>query len=115
MKPKQYVIRFRAINRETFNLIKKGKKRIETRAATVRYTPIKKGDEFVLVCGKEKFTKEVRKVSHFKSIDALLKKYTYEQIHPGIGGVKELKEMYASFPGYIKKIRKSGILAFELK
>lgn len=115
MGRKNIVLKFRAINREIFEAVKTGKKKVETRAATDKYRAIKAGDTVVLVCGKNKFEKEVKKVKIFKTITSLLKVYKPQQINPGIKTLKETREMYYSFPGYKEKIKKYGLAAFELK
>ncbi len=115
MGPKSYTIRFRAVNRDIFLAIKSGKKNIETRAATERYRDIQKGDVLILVCVKDKIRKQVKKVEHFKSLGAILKKYRPETINPKTKTVKEAREMWYSFPGYKEKIRRFGLMAITLK
>ena len=115
MASKPYTIRFRAVNRDIFLAIKSGKKKIETRAATERYRDIKAGDVLVLVCAKQKIKKQVKKVEHFKSLGAILKRYSPVTINPKTHTVKEAREMWYSFPGYKEKIRKFGLIAITLK
>jgi ASC-1-like (ASCH) protein len=112
---KKYTLKFALKNKYVFDAIKNGEKKIETRAGTVRYKNIKAGDIFVLSCGNKKFEKMIRKVSHFKSISSLVKKYSPKEINPKINTEKELTQMFFSFNGYKEKIKKFGILAFELK
>ena len=111
---KKHTIKFRAINRDIFDAIVSGKKKVETRAASERYDAIEKGDTIVLVCGKRKIEKEVKSAKIYKSISALLKKYTPKQINPMCSTAKETRDMYYSFPGYKEKIKKFGIIALEL-
>ncbi len=47
------VFRFRTINKDIFEAIKSGKKKVETRAATEKYRNIKAGDTVKLVCENE--------------------------------------------------------------
>lgn len=108
-------LRFREVNRDIFEAIRDGRKKIETRAATVRYQKIKKGDRVILVCGKDLFEKQVADMQIFRSIDALLKKYRVEQINPNVETEEELKKLYYSFPGYREKISKHGLIAIELR
>lgn len=115
MKNKIYILRFRAVNRDIFEAIKSGKKKIETRAATERYRKIGQGDKVCLVCGREKFIKQVVAARVSKSIPALLKKYQPSQINPKIKTEAGLRKMCYSFPGYREKIKKLGLIAFELK
>lgn len=46
-KSKKYTLRFRAVNEDTFNAIKNGKKKIETRAGSPKYFYIQAGDILV--------------------------------------------------------------------
>jgi ASC-1-like (ASCH) protein len=112
---KTYTLRFRSTDKDIFDAIKSGKKKVETRAATARYKNVEKGDKIIFVCGKNKFVKEIKKVSMFKSISAMLKKYKFKQINPFVGSTKELEAMYFSFPGYKEKITKAGLVALEFK
>ncbi|MBU2036721.1 hypothetical protein KJ866_00725 [Patescibacteria group bacterium] len=114
MENKIYTLRFRAADREIFEAIKKGKKKVETRAATERYRKIKKGDKVCLVCGHEKFTKQVVAARVFPTITALLKKYWPNQINPKIKTEAELKKMVYGFPDYREKIKKYGLIAWKL-
>jgi len=111
---KTYSLRFAKDNRETFEHIKAGRKTVETRAATERYTGIQEGDTLTLVCDGKKLTKQVKKVTRFKTISALIKKYSPALINPGASTLEEMEAMYYSYPGYKEKIKKHGILAFEL-
>ncbi len=115
MDKKAFRLRFREVNRDIFEAIRGGRKTVETRAATVRYQKIKKGDRVILVCGKDIFEKRVVDVQIFKSIDALLKKYKVKQINPDIETEEELRKMFYSFPGYREKIKKHGLIAFEIR
>lgn len=114
MDKKAFRLRFREVNRDIFDAIRSGRKRIETRAATVRYQKIKKGDRVILVCGKDLFEKHVEDVQIFKSIDSLLKKYKVWEINPNVKTEEELRKLYYSFPGYREKIQKHGLIAIEL-
>lgn len=111
----RHFLRFRAVNRDIFAAVRRGKKRVETRAATARYRKIKVGDSVVLVCGKSKFTKTVRRVRLFKTVRSLVRVYKPRSINPSCATTKELEEMYFSFPGYREKLKKYGILALTLK
>lgn len=108
-------LKFRAVNRDIFNAIKKGKKKVETRAATEKYRKIRTGDILKLICGKERFTKSVKKVVVVPSITALLKKYRPQEVNPVCKNAKEIRRVYYSFPDYKEKIKKFGIIALELK
>ena len=109
------ILRFRQINKDTFEAIRDGRKKIETRAATEKYKNIEIDEKIKFVCGGESFIRAVKKVYLFKTITALLKKFRVEQINPNIRSKKELRIMYESFPGYKEKIKKFGLTAIELK
>ncbi len=108
-------LRFREINRDIFEAIKNGKKKIETRAATIRFRNIKDGDTIKLVCGKENYKKQVLKAEFFKNIKEILKIYKPEDINPKIHSNRELERMWCSFPNYKEKIKKYGLIALKLK
>lgn len=112
---KKHILRFRSINRDIFNAIKSGKKKIETRAGSMKYRSISKGDIAVLVCSKSKFEMKINLVQKFSSIKALLRKYKPFDINPKIKTAAELQKMYSSFPGYDQKIRKYGLVVVGLK
>ena len=114
MKQTKHILRFAEINKDTFDFIKSGKKKIETRASTSKYQKIKAGDILVLSCAGKKLEKKVEKVFHFASIKKLLKKYTPNQINPTLHSKKELTDKYYSFPNYKEKIKRFGLIAFEL-
>lgn len=115
MDRKTLRLRFREINRGIFDAIRDGRKKVETRAATVRYQKTEKGDRVMLVCGKDVFEKKVVDVQIFKSIDTLLKKYKVRQINPNVKTEEELRKLYYSFPGYREKIKRYGLVAIELR
>ncbi|MBI2068637.1 MAG: hypothetical protein HYT67_00815 [Candidatus Yanofskybacteria bacterium] len=111
----KYTLKFRAINRDIFLDIKSGKKTVETRAASERYRDIKAGDVVVLVCGKDRFSKKVKKARTFKTTGALLKVHSLKKIMPELNSEKEWREELYTYPNYKEKIRKHGIVALELK
>jgi ASC-1-like (ASCH) protein len=108
------VLRFRKINEDIFEAIRKGTKKIETRAATTRYSQIQKGDRLIFICGPKKFSKKVKRVKIFKSIKSLTKVYSPKQINPNTKSFKELEKMYYNYPNYKEKIKKFGLIAIEL-
>jgi len=112
---KSNILKFRTINRDIFQAIVEGKKRFETRAATPKYMKIKVGDILTLVCGNEKVEKRVKNVEHFQTIGALLKKYKPQMINPSIRSDKEARAMWGSFPNYKEKIKKYGLVVWELE
>lgn len=102
-------------NREIFEMLMRGEKSVETRAATARYRGIKIGDTLSFACEGNSFEKVVIRTEIFPSVVMLLKKYRPEDINPKLKTVEEIISMYRSFPGYDAKIREHGILAIELK
>lgn len=109
------ILRFRAVNKDIFEAIADGKKKIETRAATAKYKDIKAKDVVILVCGKKRMKKKVEKTEHFRSVAAILKKYKPETINPKTHTAKEAADMWYSFPGYKEKIKKFGLIAITLE
>lgn len=115
MGNKKIVLKFRVINRNIFEAIKNGRKKIETRVATKKYRNIKAGDTIILVCGNKRIKKKVKKIELFKSITAILKKYKPAAINPKIHTADEAKTMWYSFPGYKEKIKKCGLVVMLLE
>ena len=114
MENKTIQLRFRAANRDIFEAIRKGRKKVETRAATARHRDIKAGDILRFVCGKDSFKKKAKKAQIFKSIPSLLQKYRANEINPIVNSHAELQRMYYSYPNYREKIKQFGIIAIEL-
>lgn len=112
---KTWTLRFRAVDKKNFEELRSGIKSVETRAASVKYQPIEKGDTLTFVCGKDKFSKTITKKFHFKSIDAMFKKIPFKKIMPDLKTKEEAKKRYFSYPNYEEKIKEFGILAFEIK
>jgi len=115
MKKRKIILRFRATNKDFFQAIKNGKKKVETRAATVRYRDIKSGDVVEFVCGKERFSRTVKSARVFPGIDAMLNVHKLTDIMPNARSVEDLQKLYQDFPGYREKLKKFGIIALEFK
>jgi len=109
-----YILKFRKENRDIFEAIKRGEKKVETRAATAKFKNICAGDTLVMVCGKERFEKKVKSAKHFKTIKEMLAEYDVQNIDPRISTEKELITVYQNFPNYKEKIKKFGLMAFKL-
>ena len=112
---KTWTLRFRKENKDDFDRLRSGIKSVETRAASPKYQPVETGDNLFFVCGKDKFSKIIKKKYHFKDIDSMLRKISFKKIGPKLKSKEELKKMYDSYPNYKEKIKKFGILAFELE
>lgn len=112
---KNYTLDFREVNRDTFDLVCSGSKNIETRAASEQYANIAPGDNIVFLCGKDTCSKEVAAVEKFPSIEAIYKKYKPEEINPTWKTEQDGRDAWASFPNYMEKIQKYGLIALTLK
>jgi len=110
---KKYILPFRQTDRNIYDFIENGQKKIETRIAGPRYENIKDGDIIIFKCGQDRFERIVKNVSKFKSVDKMLEVYKPQDINPDIDNIRDLKLMYNSFSGYREKIKKYGIIAFE--
>ncbi|MBU1177342.1 MAG: hypothetical protein V1901_00410 [Patescibacteria group bacterium] len=111
---KKYILPVRQADRNIYDFIKNGQKKVETRIAGPKYENIKDGDIIIFKCGQDKFERIVKNVCKFKSVDKMLKVYNPQDINPNIDNIKDLKLMYDSFSGYKEKIKKYGIIAFKL-
>ena len=114
-KPKKIILRFRAVDKDNFDKIKKGLKIVETRAASMRYRDIKKGDIIVIVCGKQKIIKQIKRARHFKTIESMLKAIPLKKIMPSVKLIADARKVYYSYQGYKNKIKEFGLIALELK
>jgi len=108
-------LKFRVKNRDIFDAIVSGRKKVETRAATPKYMKVRVGDVLTLVCGKKRLKKKVKKAEHFKTINAVMKKYRPEEINPKANSLREIRETWYSFPNYREKIKKFGLVLWQLK
>lgn len=102
------------MDKDIFDAIRMGTKKVDTRAASSKFVNIKAGDVLKIVCGKDYFEKVAKKVTIFKTIEELLENYSVEEINPAMKTAEELRQMYYSFPGYREKIEQYGIIAIEL-
>ena len=112
---KNWTLRFRLVDKDNFDEVKDGLKRIETRAATVKYQPVAAGDTLTFVCGQERLVKRVARRYHWPSVDAMVREIDLKKVMPAVSSVEEMKRIYASYPGYTEKIREHGLLGFELE
>lgn len=108
---KRYTVRIRAIDRATFDDIRDGRKRVETRAATVKYRHIAPRDVVAFVCENDRFERVVATADHFASVDDMLKRFSVADINPRARDRDDLLRMYHSFSGYEEKLREHGLLA----
>ncbi|MEK7193325.1 MAG: class I tRNA ligase family protein [Patescibacteria group bacterium] len=113
--------------RKTFEALKNGKKRVETRAGkpqgaekdwrsfkigdVINFSLVEEGTERIL--SNEVITKEIVSIHHFRTIDELLSKFDVNEIHPY--HPTEYRSWWESRPIFKKRIKKYGIWAFELQ
>lgn len=115
MENKRVQLRFRAVNKDIFEAILNGTKKIETRAATTKFRNLKAGDIVLLVCGRDKAEKKIKNVQIFKTIKELVDVYKVSVINPDLETQEQLTKMYYSFPNYKEKINKYGLTAMEFE
>jgi ASC-1-like (ASCH) protein len=117
-----YQLVFFEQNRKTFENIRSGKKRIETRDGTApdtesryNYSKIKAGDRIKFICNEDYFFKSVYKVRHYPDFEDFLLKENLAEIF-GKGTTKErAKEIYLGFPNnYPQRLAKYGMVVIEL-
>lgn len=104
---------FSAPNKDIYDMLRDGSKRVETRAATVKYQKLHAGDTIIFSCQGEIFSKAISRVRFFPSVGELLKEYKPEDINPMLHSEQEIVKMYYSFPGYREKIEQFGLIAIE--
>lgn len=112
---KKWVIRFRVKDKRNFDEIASGAKAIETRAATDKYRKIEAGDTLVIVCGKNKIEKKVKRAEIYKTLDAMFKKINFKKIMPSQPSVGECKKIYITYNGYAEKLKTFGVVAWTLE
>lgn len=111
---KIHTLKFEEVDRARFNEVRDGTKKIETRAMNEKYDSIEQGDEIMFTCGEDHFTKKVSKTYHWPTVEAMLIEVPLDKVMPGLLTVEEAKNRYSTYPGYMEKIEKGGILGFEL-
>lgn len=111
---KNITLRFRAVDKGSFDDIRSGLKEIETRAATVKYQGIQEGDTLTFVCAGERFSKQVARVYRWPSIDAMVGEVAFRKVMPRAASVEAMRAAYASYPGYDDKLREHGLIGFAL-
>jgi ASC-1-like (ASCH) protein len=113
---KNWTVRFRVVDKARFEEVRSGRKKYETRAATVKYEPMVEGDTVTFTCGKERFKKRIMKKYHFKTAAGMLKKLPLKRImpDPAIKTLADVRARYATYPDYPQKIKMHGLFAFEL-
>lgn len=110
---KTWTLRFRVKDMKNFEEVRSGLKEYETRAASVKYQSIEKGDTLIFVCGKKRFSKKIVKKFHWSSIDAMIKEIPFKKIMPSVESLAEMKKAYASYSSYEGKIKRYGLLGLN--
>lgn len=111
---KKYTLVIREVDREIYDALRSGEKKVETRANSPKYVAISNGDFLVFKCGDNSFEKQITVVKRFSDIDKMLSCYRVQDINPRLKTREQLITMYNSFPNYDEKIKQFGLIAFEL-
>jgi len=111
---KTVFLRFRIVDRKNFDAIKRGLKKIETRAGSPRYQGIEKGYVLTIACGKERIARRVVNARRFKSVDALMRAVPFRDIMPWAPTKAAAREAWYGYPGYEERLKKFGIVAWNL-
>lgn len=114
MERKTWTLRFSAKDIEDFQALADGRKTVETRAATPKYLKVAKGDTLVIVCGTKKLARTVKRVRTFTSLAALFKAVPFRKIMPHAATPAEARKIYYGYPGYREKLKKFGVIAFDI-
>ena len=96
-------------DKDIFDMIRDGRKKVETRAGGPKYQNVAVVDAFIFSCAGRTCKKTVSKVKHFKTMQAVFKTYRPEQIAPSTTNRKDLIDMWNRFPNYTEKIAESGV------
>jgi ASC-1-like (ASCH) protein len=112
---KTHTILFAEEDRENFERIRNGEKKVETRAAAPKYQHIQEGDSLRFVCGGGEYVARIKKLKHWNSVEDMLKEYTVHDIIPDVASSEEKKERYNTYPDYMENIPKYGLLGFVLE
>ena len=96
-------------NLATFNLIKKGKKKVEVRLNKGRYSTISSGTSLNLICGNSRLLIKVKKINIFHTYDDFLARLDLESTCPLL---KNKKEVYPYLLNYysVSQIEKFDLL-----
>lgn len=106
---------FLGSHRQTFELIRDGRKRLETRAGSKEYFQIAPGDSIEFSCGEDMTSKKVVRIEKFPSLESLLTRYQPADLNPAWGSSEEARQAFLSFPRYEKRIQDFGLLVFEIE
>lgn len=101
---------------DIFDLICSGEKSIDTRPYSTKFDGLRAGDEIIFKHVKtgEAITKQVKRVSRYKSLDELIKNKDISKIISGAKTKEDLLRVYKKFRGFVEKMEERGIVAIEL-
>lgn len=108
-----HILEFFEKDKISFDCIRDGTKTIETRAWSEKYSLVQVGYTLEFVCAGERFTKQVAKIYHWPSVEAMASKKLKEVV-PWLETPEQAKKLIYSFPRYKEKIEAHGLLGFEL-
>ena|ERR1700722_2085708 len=111
---KKFILRFHVRDKKNFFEIKDGLKVVETRAASPKYREVNRGDVLVIVCGKHRLEKRIKRVRIFKSIGAMVKVIPRQKIMPSVESMREMRQVYYGYLNYREKLKKYGVIAFDI-
>lgn len=102
---------------DLFDFMRFGKKTIDTRANTPKYQDICIGDKLVFesIATKDKIIRRVKAIRWHETIAEAVKHEDYTKILPGLKTLEEITQAYYYFPDYEEKIKKWGLVVFELE
>ena len=76
---------FNSKNKDIYQILQDGRKKIETRSATIKYKKLKVGDVITFSCRAESFERKIRNITYFDSINHLLKYNPLDILTPLLG------------------------------
>jgi ASC-1-like (ASCH) protein len=112
-----WVLRIRAADRPIFDALVDGRKTIETRAGSSgarSYTHVQPGDTLLFLCGPARLRRTVTRVAIYPSVAALAAHEEAGRVLPWLTSAADLAALYQSFPGYLERIARHGLVAMEL-
>ena len=106
------------IQKEYLQWIKVGKKTVEGRINSGKYTEITVGSELGFhedSCPDDIFICSVTAINHYDSFEQMLTQEGLQKCLPGIQTMQEGIAIYRQFPGYKENESICGVLAIQIK
>lgn len=99
-----------------FSLIRDGRKTVEGKKGSPKWTHLKAGDWVSFVNNNESFLVKIIGINRYDSLEEFLKTETLERVLPGVKTIEQGKRIYMSPPinWTQEEIDKYGILAIQL-